>query len=88
MEVVVTGIGPLLPNCADRHVLWGQLRDGQSQLRFETAPGGGDRWPVGRIEPFEPERWLGRFPRTFYERYHREQQLYLASLVIGLGDAR
>ena len=47
-EVVVTGIGPLLANCADRHT---------------------------------------RFPRGFYERYHREQQLYLASLVIALDDA-
>jgi 3-oxoacyl-[acyl-carrier-protein] synthase II len=87
MEVVVTGIGPLLPNCADRHALWQQLRDGQSQLRFEAAPGGSGRWPVGRVDPFEPERWLGRFPRHYWERYHREQQLYLASLVIGLGDA-
>jgi 3-oxoacyl-[acyl-carrier-protein] synthase II len=88
MEVVVTGIGPLLPNCADRQALWTQLRDGQSQLRFETVPGGGDRWPVGRIDPFEPDRWLARFPRAYYERYHREQQLYLASLVVGLDDAR
>ena len=88
-EVVVTGIGPLLANCADRHTLWNHLRDGPSQLVFEPAPGSpGERWPVGRVAGFEPERWLSRFPRTYYERYHREQQLYLSSLMIALDDAR
>jgi 3-oxoacyl-[acyl-carrier-protein] synthase II len=87
-EVVVTGIGPLLANCADRHTLWSQLREGPSQLVLEPAPGGGgDHWPVGRVRDFVAERWLGRFPQGFYERYHREQQLYLASMVIALEDA-
>jgi 3-oxoacyl-[acyl-carrier-protein] synthase II len=86
--VVVTGIGPVLANCADRRTLWSHLRDGPSQLTFEPAPGGdGERWPVGRVRAFEPERWLGRFPRKFYERYHREQQLYLASMMIAIDDA-
>ena len=88
-EVVVTGVGPLLANCTDRRTLWAHLRDGQSQLVFEATPGGdGERWPVGRIRGFEVERWLGRFPRAFYEAYHREQQLYLASVMIALDDAR
>src|SRR5262245_8844045 len=90
-EIVVTGIGPLLPNCADRRTLWRQLRHGPPQLVFERAPGAVDgddeRWPVGRILGFEAQRWLERFPRQYYERYHREQQLYLASLVIALDDA-
>src|SRR3954470_10079352 len=87
-EVVVTGIGPLLANCTDRRTLWSQLRDGPSQLVFEMAPGGdGECWPVGRITGFDVHRWLGRFPRRLYERYHREQQLYLASVMIGLDDA-
>jgi len=87
-EVVVTGIGPLLANCADRRTLWAQLCNGPSQLAFEVAPGGdGERWAVGRVHGFEPARWLGRFPRQFYERYHREQQLYLASMMIALDDA-
>lgn len=87
-EVVVTGIGPLLANCADRRTLWSQLRNGPSQLTFEVAPGGdGERWPVGRVHGFDAERWLGRFPPAFYERYHREQQLYLASLMIAIDDA-
>lgn len=88
-EVVVTGIGPLLANCADRSTLWGQLCNGPSQLVFEAAPGvDGERWPVGRVAGFDPQHWLGRFPRQFYERYHREQQLYLASVMIALDDAR
>jgi len=87
-EVVVTGIGPLLANCADRHTLWAQLCHGPSQLVFEVAPGGsGERWAVGRVRGFDPARWLGRFPRAYYERYHREQQLYLSSLMIALDDA-
>jgi len=87
-EVVVTGIGPLLANCADRRTLWAQLCNGPSQLAFEPAPGvEGERWAVGRVRGFEPERWLGRFPRQYYERYHREQQLYLSSLMIALDDA-
>lgn len=88
-EVVVTGIGPLLANCADRRTLWNQLRDGPSQLVFEPAPGGdGESWPVGRVRDFVAGRWLGRFPQSFYERYHREQQIYLASLMIALDDAQ
>jgi 3-oxoacyl-[acyl-carrier-protein] synthase II len=88
MEVVVTGVGPVLPNCADRATLWSHLRDGASQLAFEPAPGGdGARWAVGRIRNFDPARWLDRLPRKHYERYQREQQLYLASLVSALADA-
>jgi 3-oxoacyl-[acyl-carrier-protein] synthase II len=40
------------------------------------------------VRDFDPDRWLGRFPRSYYQRYHREQQLYLASLVLALDDAR
>ncbi|HEX4459531.1 MAG TPA: beta-ketoacyl synthase N-terminal-like domain-containing protein [Polyangia bacterium] len=88
MEVVVTGIGPLLPNCADRGALWTHLREGLSQLTFEAAPGeGGAQWSAGRLGELEPARWLDRFPRKFYERYSREQLIYLVSLVIALADA-
>ncbi|HET9625648.1 MAG TPA: beta-ketoacyl synthase N-terminal-like domain-containing protein, partial [Kofleriaceae bacterium] len=41
----------------------------------------------GRVRGFDPSRWLGRLPRAYYERYDREQQLYLASLMIAIGDA-
>jgi 3-oxoacyl-[acyl-carrier-protein] synthase II len=87
-DVVVTGIGPLLANCVDRWTLWDQLCHGPSQLVFEPAPGGdGETWPVGRVQGFDADRWLGRFPRSFYDRYHREQLLYLASVMIALDDA-
>ena len=70
-QVVVTGIGPLLANCAARQTLWSHLRVGPSQLVFEPAPGrAGERWPVGRIAGFDPARWLSRFPRAYDERYH------------------
>jgi hypothetical protein len=88
MEVVVTGIGPLLPNCADRGALWTHLREGLSQLTFEAAPGSdGAQWSAGRLGELEPARWLDRFPRKFYQRYSREQLIYLVSLVIALADA-
>jgi 3-oxoacyl-[acyl-carrier-protein] synthase II len=89
MEVVVTGIGPLLPNCADRSVLWTHLCEGLSQLAFEAVPGSDEtQWSAGRIGDFSPARWLERFPRKFYERYSREQLIYLVSLMIALADAR
>jgi 3-oxoacyl-[acyl-carrier-protein] synthase II len=88
VQVVVTGVGPLLANCCDRRTLWTQLCGGPSQLTFEPVPGGdGELWPVGRVQSFDAARWLDRFPRRFYERCHREQLLYLASLVIALDDA-
>ncbi|HEY4240835.1 MAG TPA: beta-ketoacyl synthase N-terminal-like domain-containing protein [Kofleriaceae bacterium] len=87
MEVVVTGIGPLLPNCETRETLWRQLAAGASQLEFEAAPDG-ERWAVGRVHAFDPDRWLGRFPTSYTQRYHRDQLMYLASLVIALEDAR
>jgi 3-oxoacyl-[acyl-carrier-protein] synthase II len=88
-EILITGIGPIVAGCSDRHKLWSHLRDGVSQLTFESVPGGGDdRWAVGRVSDFDPDRWLARFPRSYYRRYHREQLLYLASLLIALDDAR
>jgi NAD(P)-dependent dehydrogenase (short-subunit alcohol dehydrogenase family) len=34
-EVVITGIGMILPGCDTREVFWQQLRDGESQLTME-----------------------------------------------------
>ena len=89
IEVVVTGIGPLVANCADRHTLWTQLRAGASQLVLEPAPGApGEQWPVGRLQGFDADRYLARFPRDHYARYHREQQVCLAAMAVALDDAR
>ncbi len=88
-EVVVTGIGPLLPGCSSRTQLWRQLVEGQSQLSFEPAPGGdGSMWPVGRIRAFDPGRYLASISPQHYKKYTRDQQIYVASMVLARADAR
>jgi 3-oxoacyl-[acyl-carrier-protein] synthase II len=87
-EVVVTGIGPILPNCDHRTTLWQQLRDGQSQLRFEQDPHRPDLLsPMGRIHDFNPQRYLRDIPHRQYSRCTRSQLLYLSSLVRAVDDA-
>lgn len=87
-EVVITGIGVLLPGCDRREVFWEQLREGSSQLRFEADPAEeGAHYAVGRIDGFEPADYLQDIPKRFYGRYSRELQLYLASLYLAREDA-
>ncbi len=87
-EVVITGIGVILPGCDSRQRLWQHLAGGESQLAFEEAPsGGGALWPVGRVRGFDARRYLPGITPRHYERYHRDQQLYLASLALALDDA-
>jgi 3-oxoacyl-[acyl-carrier-protein] synthase II len=87
-EIVITGIGVVLPGCDQPTTLWRQLVDGASQLRFHTAPGGGPRVPMGRIEGFDPVAALGEVPERFVARYSREVALYLASVYRARDDAR
>jgi 3-oxoacyl-[acyl-carrier-protein] synthase II len=87
-EVVVTGMGVVLPGCESREELWQQLVDGRSQLTFEAAPSGnGDSWPVGRIQNVEARRWLGDLLPRDVDKLHRDQVLYLASVVKAMADA-
>jgi 3-oxoacyl-[acyl-carrier-protein] synthase II len=87
-EVVVTGIGPLLPNCDNRQTFWRQVSQGESQLTLEAHPVFPDqRCPMGRIRGFEPAKYLSELPERFYRRYHRELQIYLASLFLARDDA-
>lgn len=86
-EVVVTGIGVLLPGCDDRTSFWEQLRDGRSQLRIEYDPHDNAPRTVGRIEDFAPEKYLKVFDRRHYRSCHREQLLYLCSIVRAIDDA-
>lgn len=87
-EVVVTGIGVLLPNCDRREVFWEQLREGHSQLRFEPDPGNPDEMcAMGRIRDFDPAKYLDSIPKRFYQRYPRELQLYLSSLILARDDS-
>jgi 3-oxoacyl-[acyl-carrier-protein] synthase II len=88
-EVVITGIGPILPGCSTRSELWTQLVEGRSQLSFEPAPtDDGSVWPVGRVRDFDPERWLAPLSPRYYQKYTRDQQLYIASLLQAREDAR
>ncbi|RYE94109.1 MAG: hypothetical protein EOO75_02810, partial [Myxococcales bacterium] len=87
-EVVITGMGVVLPGCDRRETFWQQLRDGQSQLTMEPAPDEPTlRCPMGRIHGFDPDAYLGEFPSRFYERYPRELQIYLASVLLARDDA-
>lgn len=87
-EVVVTGIGVVLPNCSQRADLWQQLRDGQSQLSLERDPSDETVCVVGRVKDFDCRRYLGEVPERFYGGCPREQQLYLASVALACADAR
>jgi 3-oxoacyl-[acyl-carrier-protein] synthase II len=87
-EVVVTGIGPVLPGCRDRRTLWQQLRAGQSQLRLEPDPSSPDRrCPMGRVDDLENDEALAELPDRARKRRPREQLLYLASLERARVDA-
>jgi 3-oxoacyl-[acyl-carrier-protein] synthase II len=86
-EVVVTGVGALLPNCDSRETLWQQLRDGQSQMAIEPDPADAIPCAIGRVRDFDCARYMAGIPERFYQACHREQQLYLASLVQAARDA-
>lgn len=87
-DVLVTGIGLLLPGCRSRTEFSAQLEAGSCQLMLEPDPVGGPRRrPVGRIRDFDATAHLGAFPERFYNRCPRESQLYLASVALACRDA-
>src|SRR5215510_850980 len=87
-EVVITGIGVILPNCDSREQLWKHLRDGESQLRLHPNPADeSDTRAMGRVTEFNPGQYLHEFPERFYTRYARETQFYLASVLLARKDA-
>ncbi|MGW2839507.1 beta-ketoacyl synthase N-terminal-like domain-containing protein [Streptomyces sp. NPDC001493] len=86
-DVLVTGIGVVLPGCDSRDALWRQLVQGESQLSLEPAPGKAAVHAVGRIRDFDARRYLGEFPEAHYGRCPRDVQLYLSSLVLAREDA-
>jgi 3-oxoacyl-[acyl-carrier-protein] synthase II len=86
-EVVVTGVGTILPNCESRETFWQQLSDGQSQMRIEPDPADGVPCAIGRIRDFDASRHLDGVPERLYRGCLREQQLYLASVVQAARDA-
>ena len=86
-EVVVTGIGAILPNCERREELWQQLRDGESQLQIEPDPADHAPCAIGRVRTLELENYLPHVPKRIYRNWHREQRFYVASVVQALADA-
>ena len=86
-EVVVTGVGALLPNCDSRETFWQQLRDGQSQMAIEPDPADGIPCAMGRVRDFDCGRYMEGVPARLYQGCLREQQLYLASVVQAARDA-
>jgi 3-oxoacyl-[acyl-carrier-protein] synthase II len=87
-EVVITGVGAILPNCERREELWQQLRDGQSQLQIELDPADHQACAIGRIGALELEKYLPQLAPRTYRNWHREQRFYVASVVQALGDSR
>ncbi len=86
-EVVVTGVGVLLPGCENRATFWEQLREGRTQLAIETDPEDQRPRPVGRIHDFAIGDTLSDVDPRLYRRCHREQLLYLCSVVQAAKDA-
>jgi 3-oxoacyl-[acyl-carrier-protein] synthase II len=87
-EVVITGIGVILPNCDSRERLWQHLQAGESQLRLHANPADpADVRAMGRVTDFNPGAYLHEFPERFYTRYPRETQFYLSSVLLARDDA-
>jgi len=86
-EVVVTGVGVILPGCDSREQFWQQLCDGQSQLTLESDPVDHVAYAVGRVHDFDPRKYLAPIPEHLYANWHREQSFYVASLLLACRDA-
>jgi 3-oxoacyl-[acyl-carrier-protein] synthase II len=86
-EVVITGIGVILPNCDESSVFWQQLKEGQSQLRIEPDPGDAIDCAIGRVRDFSAGKYLAEIPEKFWSRCSKEQLFYLSSVVSACRDA-
>lgn len=87
-DVVITGIGVVLPRCDTQQRLWQQLRDGEPQLRLEVRPDAPHlKCAMGRIREFDPDAELGGRVPGRPSRYPRDIQLYLTSVLRAMDDA-
>ncbi len=88
-NVVITGVGVILPNCDNVNTLWRHLRSGSSQLSFMANPADPtDIVPAGRIRDFNPAKYLADVPERYYTVYSRHIQYYLSSLFLACDHAR
>jgi 3-oxoacyl-[acyl-carrier-protein] synthase II len=80
-EVLVTGVGVILPGCDSLDLFWEQLSQGRSQLKLRPDPSKpSQQLAMGVIEGFRPEKFLSSIPERALRQYDREVQLYLASV--------
>lgn len=87
-EVVVTGIGLLLPNCDDPDTFWQYLKSGTSQLAVIPDPSDPTRSVVaGRMGQSDADRHLAEVPEQHLQHYSREVRFYLASVLQARDDA-
>lgn len=87
-EVVITGIGLVLPNCDDRGEFWRYLMHATSQLSLVPDPSDASLTVlVGRIAPSVTNRHLSEVPAHHVNSYSREVRVYLASLLLARADA-
>jgi 3-oxoacyl-[acyl-carrier-protein] synthase II len=86
-DVVVTGLGTILPNCETPESFWLQLKEGQTQLRNEPDPGDEIPCAIGRVRDFVARKYLSDIPARFWATCSQEQLFYLSSVVSACKDA-
>ena len=88
--VAVTGIGTVLPGCANRRDFWEQVSQGRSQLRISPRPDAPESMcAMGRVD-VDLEAGLAALPLskgTSARNYPRDVQIYLAAVAGALADA-
>jgi 3-oxoacyl-[acyl-carrier-protein] synthase II len=86
-DVVITGIGVILPNCDEAATFWQHLKEGQSQLRIEPDPGDEIACAIGRVRDFTGSKYLNEIPEKFWTSCSKEQLFYLSSVITACRDA-
>jgi 3-oxoacyl-[acyl-carrier-protein] synthase II len=86
-DVVITGLGVILPNCDTPALFWKHLKEGQSQLRIEPDPGDEIACAIGRVRDFTGHKYLSEIPERFWAACSKEQLFYVSSVVSAVRDA-
>lgn len=87
-EVVITGIGLILPNCDSPETFWAHIKSGSSQISLIDDPScPGTQISAGSVENFDAERYLLDIPKHYRVDYSRLLQHYLASLFLARRDS-